>query len=303
MPARRQSLDPKGRSASCHGALRRHLAGERREPMYSGCSGAGQPTGVHGLRPIDPPRGWSNSGRHAELLAAVMSQAPTPNRLSTPSDPVPTPTGLWGKTVAFLNRDVTSFLPGTAQDGSAEADRFMSPSAQRDDLPVESLVDLGKLQGLAFRRAVLDWRDNFQQDVTLMVSQCQDALVQKMDADLGNISLLRRVVTQSAESVLQEDFVALVRVPLRNFLFEQEGKLAIFARQWGLPGTFELVFSTHSLQQECAVLRDVGFKPSNRALICARLHSVLMERVGIADGFREQAHRLSRQLLEAHESC
>ena len=232
-----------------------------------------------------------------------MSEAPTPNRSSTPSDPVPTPTGLWGKTVAFLNRDVTSFLPGAAQGGSAEADRLVSPSTQRDDPAVESLVDLGKLQGLAFRRAVLDWRDNFQLDVTVMVSQCQDALLQKVDANLGNTSLFRRVIAQSAESVLQDDFVALVRRPLKNFLFEQEAKLATFARQWGLPGTVELVFSTQTLRDECATLRDVGFKPSMREQIRAQLQSLLMEPAGVADGFRAQAYRISSQLLGAYESC
>ena len=94
------------------------------------------------------------------------------------------PEGRWAITVAFLRRDVKSFFPGDDSDGVSKElnEAGCEPAVPASGIPVESLVDFNKLPDLAFRREVLDWRDNFHAAVTITVARLQDAFIQQMHA-------------------------------------------------------------------------------------------------------------------------
>lgn len=215
------------------------------------------------------------------------------------------PEGLWGKAVAFLKRDVKSFFPGDASDGvSKELNEAgcepVAPTSAR--MPVESLVDFNKLPDLAFRREVLDWRDNFHADVTITVARLQDTFIQQIHAGLGNTNLFRQLFARASDEILHDSFVRIVRLPLIVALRKEEAKLNTIAQKWSLFSKVDLVFDIRRLNAECASLHDVGFKPSNQNLILARIQTLMLEPAGVAEHFRDQGLHLSRKLLEAKES-
>jgi hypothetical protein len=213
--------------------------------------------------------------------------------------------GLWGKTVAFLNRDIKSFLPNGERDGDSEEVgdaglESVAPTAA--GVVVESLVDFNKLPNMAFRREILDWRDNFHADVTITISRLQESFVQQVRDELGDTSLFRKLITRPTDEVLQDIFIRIVRWPLVTILRKEEAKLNASAEKWDLIGKVNLVFDIRRLNAECAILHDLGFKPSNKNLILSRIQTLMLGPAGLAEHFRDQGLHLSRKLLEEKES-
>jgi hypothetical protein len=214
--------------------------------------------------------------------------------------------GRWDKTVAFLKRDIRSFFPG--DETGDEAVDFRGTTTALDVLspsepPIESLVDFGKLPDMAFRREVLDWRDNFHANVTNIITELQKAFVHQMDSELGDTSVFRKLITRPANEVLQDSFVRIVRMPLITALRKEEANLSACAQKWALFGKADLAIDIRMLNSECASLHDIGFKPSNRSLIESRIQALLLGPEGLAKHFRDQGLHLSRKLMEAKESC
>ncbi|WP_343736287.1 hypothetical protein, partial [Acidovorax sp.] len=91
---------------------------------------------------------------------------------------------LWSSTVAFLKRDIKSFFPrddrsGTPTEQGAGASDDLGISAPAPvKTPIESLVDMSKLPEMAFRRDVIDWRDNFHVNLMNALSRLNDAFAQ-----------------------------------------------------------------------------------------------------------------------------
>lgn len=214
------------------------------------------------------------------------------------------PEGRWAITVAFMRRDVKSFFPGDDSDGVSKElnEAGCEPAVPASGIPVESLVDFNKLPDLAFRREVLDWRDNFHAAVTITVARLQDAFIQQMHAELGNTNLFRKMLARPSDEILQDSFVRIVRLPLITALRKEEAKLNAIAEKWALFGKVELVFDSRKLNAECASLHDVGFKPSNQTLILSRIQVLMLGPAGVAEHFRDQGLHLSRKLLEAKET-
>lgn len=229
-----------------------------------------------------------------------------PTRPSLPPIPDNQAKGFTGRAVAFLKRDIKSFLPGRNNNGdrivhdpiASEQSVAVTPA----DTPVESLVDLNKLPDMAFRREVLDWRDNFHANVTTTVSRLQGTFVDQIHIELGSTSLYRKLITRPTDGVLQDLFVSIVRLPLIMAVRQEEAKLNACAKKWELFGKADLVFDVRRLNAECVSLHDVGFKPSNKNLILLRLHTLMLGPAGVAEHFRDQALHLSRILLEAKET-
>jgi hypothetical protein len=213
--------------------------------------------------------------------------------------------GLWGKTVEFLKRDVKSFFPGDASDKvSKEMNgagiELVTPTSAV--VIIESLVDFNKLPNMAFRREVLDWRDNFHADVTITVAVLQNTFVQQVYTELGNTSLFRKMVTRPTDEVLHDHFVRFVRWPLIDVLRKEEAKLNASAEKWALFGKINLAFDIRRLNVECASLHDIAFKPSNKNLILSQIQTLMLGSAGLAEHFRDQGLHLSRKLVEAKES-
>ena len=233
-----------------------------------------------------------------------MNDLPTPRESTNSLDNVPAPEGMWTKTVAFLRRDLKSFFPAEEGMGgpTEPKESWLEPVLASVDAPVASLVDFNKLPNLAFRREVLDWRDNFHAAVTLTVARLEDSFVQQMQADLDNVSLLRKVLARPSDEILQDSFVRIVRLPLIAVLRTEENKLNAIAQKWDHFAKVELVFDTCRLNTECASLHDIGFKFSKKDLILSRIQTLMLGPAGIAEHFRVQGMHLSRKLLETKTS-
>lgn len=213
--------------------------------------------------------------------------------------------GLWSKIIAFLNRDIKSFLRRGDKDRCQREQyeaKLEHAATTRADTLVESLVDHNRLSEMAFRREVLDWRDNFHANVTTTISRLQDTFIEEMHAELGNMKLFRKLLSRPSDEVLQGSFIRLVRQPLIAALREEEVKLEACVQKWGSFGRADLAFDTRRLSAECISLHDVGFKPSNKSLISMRVQTLMLGPAGVAEHFRDQALHVSRKLLEAKES-
>lgn len=209
----------------------------------------------------------------------------------------PVPQGLWGKSVAFLRRDVKSFFHGGNEISSEPMEEAVAPDALA--LPIESLVDFNRLPDLAFRREVLDWRDDFQVAVTKTVARLHDAFNAQVEAELGATSLFRSVFARPSDEILHGSFVRIVRRPLIAALRQEEVRLDAIARKWGLLGRVDLALNLSRLNAECEILHDIGFKPAQRNLIGARIQALLLGPAGLAEDFRAQGMDLSKKLLGA----
>lgn len=235
-----------------------------------------------------------------------MNDLSTQAALSRSTETLAKSEGRWNKTVAFLKRDIRSFFPNDeAEDG---AENFPGTTVAPDSLspsehPIESLVDLGKLPDMAFKREVLDWRDNFHVNVTKIITELQSAFIHQMDSELGDISVFRKLITRPANEVLQDSFVRIVRMPLITALRKEEANLNACAQKWALFGRADLAIDMRMMNSECASLHDIGFKPVNRSLMELRIQSLLSGPEGLAKHFRDQGLQLSKELMEAKESC
>lgn len=216
------------------------------------------------------------------------------------------PEGLWSKTVVFLKRDIKSFFPGHESHAVISKEQNEAGSQPVPpipaEMPVESLVDFNKLPDLAFRREVLDWRDNFHADITITAARLQDTFIQQMHTKLDSSNLFRKLVPRASDEVLQDSFVSIVRLPLIVALHKEESKLKICAEKRALFGKVDLVFDILRLNAECAILHEVGFKPSNRSLISSQIQTLMLGPAGIAEHFRDQGLHLFQTLLKAKET-
>ncbi len=161
---------------------------------------------------------------------------------------------------------------------------------------------MSKLPEMAFRRDVIDWRDNFHVNLMNALSRSNDAFAQQVHAELADTSLFRKLVSRESDQVLQHSFTRLVRLPLINALLNEEANLNVCARKWGRGGKGDLTFDLSALNAECASLHDIGFKPSNRDLILSRSKEIIMGPVSLATVFCDQGLHLSRKLMNTKAS-
>lgn len=226
--------------------------------------------------------------------------------------PVPKTTSksgsLWGSTVAFLKREIKSFFSRGDKDeepadqGLVACEDSATPAQVRVDIPIESLVDLRKLPDMAFRREILDWRDNFHANLMITLSRLHVAFAQEVHAKLAATSFFRKLVTRKSSEVLQESFIRLVRLPLITAIRKEEAKLSVCAQKWGVFGKADLAFDIRALRYECASLHDIGFKPSNKNLILSRSEALILGPTGLVSVFRDQGVQLSRKLMDTKVS-
>jgi len=233
-----------------------------------------------------------------------MNEFPSQQELPPNLDTRPKASGLWNKTVAFLRRDLKSFLPSGDKGGPFIEDlpavSEAAPTAPGENL-IKSLVDLGKLQDLAFNREVLDWRDNCHVNVITTLTGLVDSFTKQMEEKLASASFFRRLIAQPTDEVLQDSFVRLVRLPLIIAMRKEEAKLYSCAQKWGLFGKVKLDFDISKLDLECVSLKDIGFKVSNKELILTQVQELILGPTGIAGDFCDQATYLSSKLLEANK--
>lgn len=237
-----------------------------------------------------------------------MNENPSESGLAQIPEAAPKSDSLWFSTVAFLKRDIKSFFPRDDKGGeqpeqgvAASEDSGTSVPASVET-PVESLVDMSKLPEMAFRRDVLDWRDNFHANLMNGLSKLNDAFAQQVHAELAATSLFRKLVSRQSDQVLQDSFTRLVRLPLINEVRNEEANLNACAQKWGRGGKSDLTFDISALNAECASLQDIGFKPSNKDQLLSRCQELILGPTGLSAVFRDQGLQLSRKLMETKAS-
>ncbi|MGB4061500.1 MAG: hypothetical protein WBK26_14940 [Burkholderiaceae bacterium] len=238
-----------------------------------------------------------------------MNDIPSEPGLTPYPEITPKSGSLWGSTVTFLKRDIKSFFPradkceGPAEQVVVAPEDSGAPAPAQVDVPIEPLVDVSKLPNMAFRREVLDWRDNFHANLMITLGRLHDAFDQQVQAELADTSFFRKLVTRKSNEVLQDGFTRLVRLPLITAVRKEEAKLNVCAQKWGVFGKADLAFDIRTLSAECASLHDIGFKPSNRELILSRSKALILGPAGLAAVFRDQGLQLSRKLMDTKTSC
>jgi hypothetical protein len=233
-----------------------------------------------------------------------MNDIPTEPGLAT--DPLKNPKSgsLWGSTVAFLKRDIESFFPRGDKDGeSAEQGQIgrkdsVAPAPAQVDVPIESLVDVRRLPDMAFKREVLDWRDNFHTNLMITLSRLHDSFAQQVQVELADTSLFRKLVSRKSDEVLQDSFIRLVRWPLITAIRKEDVKLNACTKKWGVFGKADLAFDISALSHECTSLHHIPFKPSNKDLILSSSQELILGPAGLAAYFRDQGVQLSRKLMD-----
>ena len=237
-----------------------------------------------------------------------MNNIPTEPGLAP--DPLKNPKSgsLWGSTVAFLKRDIESFFPRGDKDGeSAEQGQIgrkdsVATAPAQVDVPIESLVDVRRLPDMAFKREVLDWRDNFHSNLMITLSRLHDSFAQQVQVELADTSLFRKLVSLKSDEVLQDSFIRLVRWPLITAIRKEDVKLNACTKKWGVFGKADLAFDISALSHECTSLHHIPFKPSNKDLILSSSQELILGPAGLATVFRDQGLQLSRKLMDIKAS-
>lgn len=215
---------------------------------------------------------------------------------------------LWGSTVALLKRYINSFFPrGDKDRESAELGLIghkhsVALAPAQVDMPIESLVDVSKLPDMAFKREVLDWRDNFHSNLMITLSRLHDSFAQQVQDELADTSLFRKLVSRKSDEVLQDSFIRLVRWPLITAIRKEDVKLNACAKKWGVFGKADLAFDISALSHECTSLHDIAFNPSNKDLILSSCHELILGPAGLATVFRDQGLQLSRKIMDSKAS-
>jgi hypothetical protein len=215
------------------------------------------------------------------------------------------PKGTLGDVWAFLNRDVSTFRWWRQNKAGTEADAAPRPGANsltatpKEPLPeVVSEVDDRQIEGLRFRRELLDWRDEFHYQVTETAFQGMRSLAEQVESELANMSFLRlRLFTKPASEVLERHIEACVRSPMRHTTqIEQatlrQRHLAWFPQQE--PATIWVVWP--KLEWDSRL--GLKFTADNQAQILTALGELLLGENGLADLHRQWATRYAGQILE-----
>ncbi len=226
-----------------------------------------------------------------------------PNPLKDPKS-----VNIWDSMVAMLRSVIVSIFHRSYKNReSAELSQIglkdsVTPTPEHADGHIESLVDVSKLPDMAFKRDVLDWRDNFHANLIVILSSLHDSFDQKVEVELADTSLFRKLVSRKSDKVLQDGFIRIVRLPLITAIRKEEAKLNACAQKWGVYGKTNLEFHTKPLSHECKSLHDIAFKPTNKDKILSVSKDMIFGPAGLAAAFHDQGLQLSKKLMDVKAS-
>jgi len=199
------------------------------------------------------------------------------------------------KAVAFLQRDVQSFLPGCKQATGAEPETTVTSSP---DATLPSLVDFGNIDYLAFRREVLDWRDGFHARLTLTAIKLRNSFARRIRQDLADVSIFRRTLTRPASDMLQDHFIRTVRYPMIVVVKREQSELVAMTTRWLPQASLDLTFPAPWSRSECSCLGDLDFTPKNEEKILEKIETLILGDNGIVDSYRTRATNLARRIID-----
>jgi hypothetical protein len=214
--------------------------------------------------------------------------------------------GALGKVWTLLNRDVRTFkwwgqnMAGPEVDGVPPPDfRMLTEPPQESDPEVVSEVDPRQIEGLRFRREVLDWRDDFHFQVTETASRARKSLAEQVEHELANMNILRRrLFTKPASEVLEHHIESCVRSPMRRTTHIEQAALRQRQLTW-LPHHQESVSIWVIWPKlEWDTRLALKFTANNRERILSVLGEMILGENGVADRHRQWATQHAGQILE-----
>jgi hypothetical protein len=221
--------------------------------------------------------------------------------------------------IAFLKRDLRSFfssrsdggqpsLPHVASQGEQTAQSTVSALAATSEVtsaapepgplaPLPLLLNPAALERLAFRREILDWRD----DSILQLSHTADAVLKEFSAHvvrlLRDVPVWRRVFPDTANEILMNDFDSMVRVSIHGEAIRSEKKLKEIVARWENSDTSGLRLIDEWPDSQLRCVANIGFKPSNEAAILKTISHLVLGGHGLADNFHRQAIQISNDVI------
>ena len=191
-------------------------------------------------------------------------------------------------------RDIRSFIPETKPKNE-----LLSIEENFEPEPViESLVDHGRLEALAFQREVLNWRDNAHAHLTEELIELHKKFCVKIDIELGNISLFKKLIWIQSDEVLQDIFIQSVKIPFLITIRKEEEKLEYFKKTYLSSEKFSIFFDKYVLEKKCYCVTGIRFKSSNRKIIVDNFQDFMLGKNGISNNFCKQITRMSEKLIE-----
>ena len=203
----------------------------------------------------------------------------------------------WSALSAFFQRDIRSFF-NTNQRQITITDDFSLPEIPTVDsitlLP--PLLDIIHLEHVKYRRQMLDWRDEAIIQLSSTGRNSFRGFCYHMDYMLDEVPILRRVISQSSNEVLQDTFNMMVRSKIRNQAVQAVDFLLKTLTSQGFKiGTPALVDKFPDSELSC--IEEYGFKPSNHDEIFSALELLVIGEKGIIKMFQYQIIRITEDLI------
>ena len=165
-------------------------------------------------------------------------------------------------------------------------------------IPLPPLLDVMQLEHIRYRREILDWRDG---SIVKLSSTGRDALRDfsgHMNDMLEEVPRWRRVLSQSANVVLQDTFNMLVRSKIRNQAVRARVLLVKMLALQGCENAGIPALIDKFPDSELSCIQEYGFKPSNHDEILSALESLVMGDQGIVQVFQYQIIKITEKLIE-----
>lgn len=207
---------------------------------------------------------------------------------------------IWLKLWGFLKRDVRSFFGfQSSLTPSANSEYVLADQLE----PLPSRVDPQKLDRIRFRRALLDWRDEFCVQFSNSASDLSGRFESQIEDELQEVGLFRKVLPKPAGELLEEKFNSQVRFRLLARARQAEKDLSLLLSKWSLQVPPALFFRDQWPNARfVATFGEVGFKPANRNEILEILESLILGEQGILPTYLAQATSMTRNLIEGSAS-
>ena len=185
------------------------------------------------------------------------------------------------------------------------------PAAKTGDDPVladvegkrvEPLIDAHHLSALALRRELLDWRDDAHTDITLTAKALHYELMNYFDKKLEEKGLIGRMLKElfagPASKILRKETIQRIENPMHPCLYRLEATLAMIIKKGAHRRPLQLSFDRKRLETMDVFLSKLQIKSSARDDVAKKLNDWLLGPGGLAAELRDQATRMSNQLMQ-----
>lgn len=208
---------------------------------------------------------------------------------------------------AFLSRDIRSFFSSSAESKPVLMapivlpDEPITQSISDEPLPISPLpllLNPTALDRVAFRREILDWRDNS----IIQLGVAAKAVLKEFSAHvvtlLDDVPLWRRALPKAANEVLTGDFDTRVRLSIQNISKKHDQQLDEILSRWEPYKISRSRLIDEWPDSQLSYIATFGFKPSNRKDILDAISFLVLGPHGIADKFYQQICTISARITK-----